>query len=89
MTETTQVRTAIKREKQGVVVSDKMDKTVVVAVSTPKMHSKYKKRYSETQKFQAHDEKNEYKVGDEVIIQEIRPLSRHKRYRVISKVVKK
>lgn len=80
---------AIKRENQGVVVSDKMDKTVVVAVNTPKMHTKYKKRYHETNKYQAHDEKNEYKVGDEVVIQEIRPMSRRKRYRVISKVVKK
>ncbi len=87
MTET--VQKAIKRNKQGVVVSDKMDKTVVVAVITTKTHAKYKKRYNETQKFQAHDEKNEYKVGDEVIIQEIRPMSRHKRYRVISKVIKK
>lgn len=89
MTESIQAKKAIKREKQGVVVSDKMDKTVVVAVISTKMHSKYKKRYNETQKFQAHDEKNEYKVGDEVIVQEIRPMSRHKRYRVISKVVKK
>ena len=85
----TEKHVAIHRTKQGIIVSDKMDKTVVVAVSMLKMHPKYKKRYTETTKFKAHDEKNEYATGDEVIIQETRPLSRDKRWRVISKVTKK
>lgn len=81
-----QARKRIVREKTGVVVSDKMDKTVVVAITTLKTHEKYKKRFSHTTKFQAHDEKNEYKVGDTVTIRETRPISRHKRWRVIGKV---
>ena len=64
------------------VVSDKMDKTVVVMVSRLKKHPKYKQRYRTTKKYKAHDEKNEYKVGDKVIIQESRPISKDKRWRV-------
>lgn len=82
------VKVTHRREKQGRVVSDKMDKTVVVAVETTKLHPKYKKRYSETKKYKAHDEKNEYSVGDIVLIQETRPLSRDKRWKVISKIGK-
>jgi small subunit ribosomal protein S17 len=85
MTETLSKKRIV-REKTGVVVSDKMDKTVVVAVATLKTHQKYKKRFTYTTKFQAHDEKNEYKVGDTVRIQEARPMSRHKRWRVVGKV---
>lgn len=68
---------------RGVVVSDKMDKTVVVAVTRLKEHPKYKKRYKITKKYKVHDEKNEHKVGDKVMIQEGRPISREKRWRVI------
>ena len=72
------------RLKKGVVVSDKMDKTIVVEVHSYKMHPKYKKRYRVTKKFYAHDEANSCHVGDEVTICEIRPLSRLKRWRVVA-----
>ena len=76
----------IKRKLEGAVTSDKMDKTITVAVTTIKIHSKYKKRYKSTKKYKAHDDKNEYKIGDTVIIQECRPISRDKCWRVIKKV---
>jgi small subunit ribosomal protein S17 len=60
-----------------------MDKTVVVLVDRYKEHPKYKKRYKVSKKYQAHDEKNEYKIGDKVIIQESRPISKEKRWRVV------
>ena len=71
---------------QGQVVSDKMIKTVVVKVSSLKRHSKYFKQYEVQKRYQAHDEKNEYHVGDIVEIEETRPISRKKRWRVIRKV---
>ncbi|MBI4160619.1 MAG: 30S ribosomal protein S17 [Candidatus Yanofskybacteria bacterium] len=71
---------------KGVVVSDKMKKTVVVAVTRLKKHPKYKKYYKVTSKFKAHDESGEYHIGDRVIVQETRPLSRDKRWQVLSKV---
>ncbi len=67
----------------GTVVSDKMDKTVVVAVVRDKRHRLYKKRIRVTKKFKAHNENNEAKVGDIVRIVETRPLSKEKRWRVI------
>jgi len=67
----------------GKVVSDKMDKTVVVEVIRIKEHPKYKKRYKVRKKYKAHDEKNQYKVGDKVVIQETRPISKHKKWKVI------
>jgi len=76
----------IKRKLEGEVVSDKMDKTVVVVVTSVKIHPKYKKRYKSSRKYKAHDEKNQYKVGDVVIIEECRPLSKDKRWRVVKKV---
>lgn len=76
----------MKRQLQGIIVSDKMDKTRVVAVSRLKKHPRYKKYYKVTKRFKAHDEKNEYKVGDKVIIEEIRPLSRDKRWIINSKI---
>lgn len=72
----------------GQVVSDKMDKTVVVAVQTPKRHPLYKKTMKRLVKYKAHDEKNECHVGDKVIIVETRPLSREKRWRVAEIVAK-
>jgi len=66
----------------GQVVSDKMDKTVVVAVETPKRHPLYKKTMKRVVKYKAHDEKNKCRAGDKVIIVETRPLSREKRWRV-------
>lgn len=74
-----------KRRLVGRVVSDRMPKTVVVEVERVKIHPKYQKRYQVRGKFKAHDEKNEYKVGDRVMIEETRPLSKEKRWRVVGK----
>ncbi len=74
------------RTFQGTVVSDKMDKTVVVAVKTVKEHPIYRKKYHVTRKFKAHDENNAYKEGDLVEITETRPLSRDKSYQVARKL---
>lgn len=68
--------------KVGTVVSDKMDKTVVVAVENRKMHPVYLKYVKRTSKFFAHDETNDCNVGDRVVIEESRPLSRRKRWTV-------
>lgn len=73
------------RTLKGVVMSDKMTKTVVVAVSRLIKHPKYKKYYKVTKRYKAHDEKGEYHTGDKVVIQETRPLSKEKRWLVISK----
>jgi small subunit ribosomal protein S17 len=67
-------------QKTGRVVSDKMDKTVVVAVDYVRRHRLYHKRITRTSKFFAHDERNECKVGDIVRIEEIRPMSKNKRW---------
>ncbi|TXG78160.1 30S ribosomal protein S17 [Patescibacteria group bacterium] len=64
----------------GVVTSDRPDKTIVVSVATRKTHPVYKKQYTDTKKFMAHDEKNEAHEGDKVIISETRPLSARKRF---------
>lgn len=66
------------RRIEGTIVSDKMDKTVVVSVTTIKTHPIYKKQYKVSKKYKAHDEKNEYKTGDEVIIEATKPISRNK-----------
>ena len=71
-----------KRTMKGVVVSDKMDKTVVVKVNTTKTHPKYLKRYKVSKKYKAHDEKNEFKIGVQVLIIETRPMSKEKRWEV-------
>lgn len=76
----------IRRTLQGVVVSDKMDKTVVVSVTRTSIHSKYLKRFKVSRKFKAHDEENAYKVGDKVNIEETRPMSKDKRWKVIGKI---
>lgn len=65
-----------------------MDKTVVVRVSRTKIHPMYRKRYQVNRKYKAHDPKNEYQVNDEVVIEETRPISRDKRWRVITKLNK-
>ena len=69
---------------QGVVVSDKMNKTIVVEVETHKRHPKYAKRVKYSNKYYVHDEKNEAKVGDVVTIMGCRPLSATKRFRLVS-----
>jgi small subunit ribosomal protein S17 len=71
-----------RRELVGVVTSDKMQKTRVVLVERRLSHAKYGKYMTSRKKYKAHDEKNEYKVGDRVLIVEARPLSRDKRWRV-------
>jgi small subunit ribosomal protein S17 len=76
----------IKAQLTGTVVSDKMDKTVVVAVERQVRHGVYGKSQRKTSTFVAHDEKNEAKVGDQVAIVESRPLSRRKRW-VVTRVV--
>ncbi|WAM34650.1 30S ribosomal protein S17 [Caldicellulosiruptor morganii] len=73
----------LRKTRIGVVVSDKMDKTVVVAVETLVQHPLYKKTIKRTTKFKAHDENNECRVGDKVLIMETRPLSKEKRWRVV------
>lgn len=70
----------------GKVVSDKMDKTIVVAVETYKKHDLYHKRIKYTKKFKAHDENNTAKIGDIVKIMETRPLSKDKRFRLVEVV---
>ena len=69
---------------QGVVSSDKGDKTIVVTVTTRKAHPIYKKKYSFSKKFIAHDEKNEANSGDTVVIAETRPLSARKRHILVN-----
>jgi len=78
-----------KRQLKGIVVSDKMEKTIVVRVERIKKHPKYKRRYKVHKKYKAHDEKEECKIGDKVTIQECRPLSKDKQWRVIKKVNEK
>ena len=75
-----------KKQLTGIVISDKMTKTVVVEVERIKQHPKYKKRFKVHKKFKAHDEKEEYKVGDKVIIEECRPISKDKKWKVIKKI---
>lgn len=78
----------LRRTLVGKVVSDKMDKTIVVLVETYKKHPLYGKRVKYSKKYKAHDELNEAKVGDIVEIMETRPLSRDKRFRLV-KIVEK
>jgi small subunit ribosomal protein S17 len=70
--------------KKGVVISDVLDKTLVVRVDTLKEHPKYKKRYISSKKYKVHDEKNEYKIGDQVFFQACRPISKDKKWRVVT-----
>jgi small subunit ribosomal protein S17 len=75
----------VKKKLTGKVVSDKMDKTVVVNVTRYVAHKKYGKYYKIDKRYKAHDETNEYKVGDVVIIEESRPLSKDKNFVVVGK----
>lgn len=75
----------IRKKFEGTVVSNGGDKTIVVAVKSTKLHPKYLKRFVTTKKYKVHDEKNEYKVNDEVVFIECRPISKDKKWRVISK----
>jgi small subunit ribosomal protein S17 len=80
---------SVKSQLTGTVVSDKMDKTVVVAVERQVRHAVYGKSQKKTSKFVAHNERNEAKVGDTVAIAESRPLSRRKRWMVTRVVAKR
>lgn len=77
-------KVATRRTVQGVVISDKNDKTITILVETHRKHSKYGKRVKYRKKFYAHDENNEAKVGDTVTIMETRKLSATKRFRLVS-----
>ena len=78
-----QEATAIKKVMTGTVVSNKMDKTVVVSVERKFVHPTFKKVVKRTRKFQCHDEKNECSVGDFISMREVRPLSKNKRWNLV------
>ncbi|OGZ73592.1 MAG: 30S ribosomal protein S17 [Candidatus Staskawiczbacteria bacterium RIFCSPLOWO2_01_FULL_38_12b] len=75
-----------KKKLTGIVVSDKMQKTVVVLIERVKEHPKYKRRYKIHKKYKAHDENKEYKAGDKVIIEETIPISKDKHFIVVKKI---
>ena len=75
-----------RQQKVGTVVSNKMNKTIVVAVESLKKHRIYKRTYKQTKRFQVHDEENTCQVGDIVRIEETRPLSKMKRWRLVEVV---
>ena len=77
-----------RKTRIGRVIKNRMDKTVVVAVNTPKRFPKYRKTITWAIKYKAHDEKNECRIGDVVRLVETRPLSRHKRWRVAEIITK-
>lgn len=77
-----------KQELIGVVVSDKVDKTIVVKVETYKRHPLYKKRVKNSKKYTAHDELNQAKMGDKVRVVETRPLSKTKRFKLVEIIEK-
>ena len=72
-----------RKVRDGIVVSNKMEKTIVVAIETMALHPIYKKRVKKTTKFKAHDESNVAQTGDKVRIMETRPLSKDKRWRLV------
>ena len=77
-----------KKQLTGTIVSDKMQKTVIVKVERIKEHPKYKRRYKIHKKYKAHVESGEYHIGDKVIIEECRPISKDKKWKVIKKIAK-
>ena len=83
-----EVRTSSRKTRVGKVVSDKMDKTVVVAIEDREAHPLYKKIVGRTYKLKAHDELNECGIGDTVKVMETRPLSKDKRWRVVEIIEK-
>lgn len=78
----------LRKTRVGLVSSDKMDKTVVVTVADKVRHPLYKKIVNRTVKYKAHDENNECKTGDKVLIMETRPISKDKRWRVVEVIEK-
>lgn len=85
---TNKTTSKITRIHKGIVVSDKMDKTVTVLVERVKEHPIYKKKFKVSKKFKVHDEENQYKVDDIVEFVECKPESRDKKHKVIRKIVK-
>ena len=75
-----------KKKLKGVVISDKMQKTVVVNVESVKEHKKYKRRYKEHKKYKGHDENQEYHIGETVVIEETTPISKDKKWKVIQRL---
>ena len=89
MSETMSVeKRAFRKSRVGIVVSDKMDKTIVVAIADRVQHPLYKKIMKTTYKLKAHDENNECGVGDKVRVMETRPLSKEKRWRLVEIIEK-
>lgn len=82
-TPATEKRQGVRKTRVGVVVSDKMNRTIVVEVERRVPHPKFKKIVRKTSKFYAHDENEEAKEGDKVLIEEVRPLSRLKRWKLV------
>ncbi|MBR3799762.1 MAG: 30S ribosomal protein S17 [Bacteroidales bacterium] len=78
----------MRKERIGVVVSNKMEKSIVVAVKRKEKHPKYGKFVNKTKKFVAHDEENKCDIGDTVLIMETRPLSKNKRWRLVNIIEK-
>jgi len=78
----------LRKTRVGIVVSDKMDKTITIAIERKVSHPIYKKYFKKTTKLMAHDEKSECKVGDKVKVMETRPLSKNKRWRMVEIVEK-
>ena len=79
---------ALRKTRIGKVVSDKMDKTIVVAIEDSVQHPLYKKVIKRTYKLKAHDENNECRIGDKVTVMETRPLSKDKRWRLVEIIEK-
>ena len=73
-----------KRRFKGIVVSNKMEKTIVVKVERTKMHPKYKKIYKVHKKYKVHDPKNQAKIGDKVVFEECRPISKDKKWKLLT-----
>jgi small subunit ribosomal protein S17 len=78
----------LRKTRVGIVVSDKMDKTITIAIERKVPHPIYKKYFKKTTKLMAHDEKSECRVGDKVKVMETRPLSKSKRWRLVEIVEK-
>lgn len=83
MSDETETTASSRKIRRGTIVSDAMDKTVVVSVERRVQHPLYGKRVNRWKKYHAHDEENEYRTGDVVVIEETRPLSKTKRWRVL------
>ncbi|MEA3449874.1 MAG: 30S ribosomal protein S17 [Patescibacteria group bacterium] len=81
----TEKKAIIKKKFTGLVVSDKMNKTIVAQVDRVKQHSKYMKRYTVSKRYKVHDEKEQYKEGEQVNFIECRPMSKDKKWRVMYK----